>query len=188
MIYLASTSPRRKTILKSSGIQFCAVKPDYKEEKPAGNLSPSTVVKKHALAKAVSVAKKVREGIVIGADTVVYFRGKIIGKPKDLKEAAGILGELAGRWHLVYTGVALLKISAGVMRKRIVFYEKTRVHLKPMDRKSLRGYFKKIRPLDKAGAYAIQSKRAGIVREIRGSYSNAVGLPVEKLCDRLKKL
>ncbi len=188
MIYLASTSPRRKAILKSSGIQFRAVKPDYKEEKLARNLSPSTVVKKHALAKATSVAKKVRQGIVIGADTVVYFRGKIIGKPEDLKEATEILGALEGHWHIVYTGVALLKISAGSVRKKIVFYEKTRVHLKRMDRKALWGYFKKIRPLDKAGAYAIQSKRAGIVQEILGSYSNAVGLPVEKLCDRLKKL
>ncbi len=155
------------------------------------------VVKKHALAKAISVAKKVSRGIVIGADTVVYFRGKIIGKPKNLKEAVGILGALAGRWHLVYTGVALLKISGDAVRKRIVFHEKTRVHLKRMNRKALRGYFKKIHPLDKAGAYAIQSKRAGheagrplagIVQEIRGSYSNAMGLPVEKLCDRLKKL
>src|SRR3990167_3185192 len=188
MIYLASTSPRRKAILKWSGIPFRAVKPDYKEEKSAGNLSPSTVVKKHALAKAMSVAKKVRRGVVIGADTVVYFRGKIIGKPKHLKEAAGVLGALAGRWHSVYTGVALLKISAGTVRKKIVFYEKTRVHLKPMDRTALGGYFMKIRPFDKAAASAIQSKRAGIVREIRGSYSNAVGLPVEKLCDSLEKL
>src|SRR3989344_9158221 len=117
MIYLASTSPRRKAILKSSGIPFRAVKPDYKEGKSAGNLSPSTVVKKHALAKAMSVAKKIRRGIVIGADTVVYFRGKIIGKPKDLKEASRILGALAGRWHLVYTGVALLKTSAGTAKK-----------------------------------------------------------------------
>src|SRR3989338_3012614 len=114
MIYLASTSPRRKAILKSSGIPFRAVKPDYKEKKPARNLSPSFVVQKHALAKAISVAKKVRQGIVIGADTVVYFRGKIIGKPKDLKEAAGTLGALEGRWHVVYTGVALLKISGDV--------------------------------------------------------------------------
>ena len=186
MLYLASTSPRRKAILKSLGFSFRTLKPNYKEGKTTNRLSPSRTVKKHALSKALSMTKKVRNGVIIGADTVVYFRGRIIGKPKNFKEAVKILRTLEGCTHTVHTGVALLEIRRSAVKRKAVFSEKTRVRLKEMSSRDIEDYFRKIDPLDKAGAYAIQSKTASIVREIRGSYSNAVGLPVEKLCVRLK--
>ncbi len=187
MIYLASRSPRRKAILKSLGLSFRVLVPNYKEKKYT-TLSPALLVKRHALAKALSVAGKISSGVVIGADTVVVCRGKIFGKPRDRKAAFGMLTTLQGRPHAVYTGVALVAVFSSRVRKKIVFAEKTRVTLKKMSPKEIADYFTKVNPLDKAGAYAAQSKRHGIVEAVRGSYSNVVGLPVEKFCVKLKKL
>ena len=185
MIYLASTSPRRKKILKELGIVFKTVTPDYVEENTAGAApKPASLVKRHALAKAVSCLSKVKEGRIIGADTIVYCQKRIIGKPRHYQDALRIAGFLRDRWHTVYTGVALLTVKGHRVRKKKVFYEKTKVRLKPMTRRETEKYFKKINPLDKAGAYAIQSKRASIIAEIKGSISNAMGLPVEKLTGR----
>ncbi len=179
MIYLASTSPRRKRLLKEAGIPFKALKPRH-EEKPQPGLSPTALVKYHAFSKAVSVAPGLKEGTVIGSDTIVYFKNKIIGKPKNSPHAIKILSQLQGRRHTVYTGVAILQLHAGKIQKRCVFCEKTTVFLKPMTLTDIKTYFKKINPLDKAGAYAIQS-RHNIVQKIQGSFSNAVGLPMETL-------
>lgn len=184
VIYLASTSPRRKRILKASGIAFKIVAPDYEENGPA-HFSPSRTVKEHALGKARSVVGKISDGIVIGCDTIVYFRKKIIGKPKNLKDAFRILGALQGRRHSVYTGVAVLRVAASQIRKKTVFYEKTDVYLKKMSRGGIARYFRRMNPLDKAGAYAIQSRKQGIVAKVKGSFLNAVGLPAECLRDKI---
>ena len=183
MIYLASTSLRRKKILKQLGVTFKVIHPDYGEKKPTGkqHASPATLVKKHSLAKAVSCASKVEEGMILGSDTIVYFSGKIIGKPKNLTEAFNILKQLQGSWHTVYTGVAVLRVQKHKIFRKKVFAEKTRVRLKPMSHIAIQSYLKKINPLDKAGAYAIQSNRTSIIAEVRGSLSNAIGLPVERL-------
>ena len=186
MIYLASTSPRRRKILKEMKVAFRALSPDY-EEKGFSHSSPSRTVKDHALCKARSVAGKISEGIVIGCDTIVYFKKKIIGKPKNLKDAFRILGMLQGRRHSVYTGVAALCVKRSKIIKKIVFFEKTDVYLKKMGRKEIAGYFHKINPLDKAGAYAIQSRKHGIVAKVKGSFLNAVGLPAEHLSRLLLK-
>lgn len=180
MIYLASTSPRRKKILRDMGIRFRILKSDYHEKKLPG-AGPRKLVRLHALGKALSASRLVRNGILITADTIVYFRGKIIGKPRRLKDAFSILGRLQGQWHTVYTGVAFFEIKNSSVKKRRILVEKTDVLLKPMSREEIARYFKKINPLDKAGAYAIQSRRAGIVKEVRGLFSNAVGLPIERI-------
>ena len=180
MIYLASTSPRRKKILQKLRLRFRVISTSY-EEKNETNKPPSVLVKKHALAKAVSCVSKVRDGIILGADTLVYCKNNIIGKPKNLKEASEILYHLQGGWHTVYTGVAILHIKHGRMLKKTVFSERTRVRLRAMNRMAINSYFKKINPLDKAGAYAIQSKQVNIVEEVRGSLTNAIGLPMERL-------
>ena len=191
MFYLASTSPRRKRLLRGLGLRFLVRAPSYKEESTAG--PPSKVVQTHALGKALSVARRVQNGTVLGADTIVYFQRKVVGKPKDRKDAFRILSALQGRGHTVYTGVALVRVLSGRIAGQTVFSERTRVYLKKMDTAAIRAYFKEINPLDKAGAYAIQSRKtglpagqAGIVRRVRGSFSNAVGLPVEKLYAKLK--
>lgn len=180
MIYLASTSPRRKMLLKKAGVTFRALKPGYKEDNDVKG-PPSKIVQVHAVKKAESCKRQVRDGILLAADTIVYLQGEVIGKPKDMKEARLMLGKLQGRWHSVYTGVAIFKIAAGRVMKKTAFFEKTKVHLKRLTPKGIEHYFKRVNPLDKAGAYAIQSRRGGIVQEVKGLFSNAIGLPLEKI-------
>jgi septum formation protein len=182
MIYLASTSPRRRNILREWGIVFKVIYPDYEENNERDAfLTPRALVKKHALAKGISCLSQIADGKIIGADTLVYCKGKIIGKPKNHEEAFQILNFLQGRWHTVYTGVALLKVKGHRLYEKKVFSEKTKVRLKPLGRRAITNYFKKINPLDKAGAYAIQSKGANIIAEVKGSLSNAIGLPIERV-------
>lgn len=182
MIYLASASPRRRRLLKQMGIRFKAVPSRYHEPK-IPHLGPSALARRHAREKAADVLKrlKLRRAVVLAADTLVYVPKRILGKPRDLAQAARFLGSLQGRWHTVYTGVALCWISGGKLRRRREWVEKTRVKLRRMSAKEISRYFKIVNPLDKAGAYAIQSADFNIVEAIRGSYSNAVGLPVETL-------
>jgi septum formation protein len=177
-LFLASVSPRRRRLLTEYKIAFRVIRPLYREAND-GTCHPAASVRRHALGKALSVVRKVRKGTILSADTVVYYKGKIIGKPKDRREAVRILSRLEGRTHTVYTGVALLTVRGGRVRKKTVFTEKTRVRLLPMSHAMIVRYFKKINPLDKAGAYAIQSARMNIVAEIKGSFTNAVGLPME---------
>lgn len=184
MIYLASTSPRRKQLLKKSGLAFSILKPDY-EEKDGLKAAPSKIVRMHAVKKAGCCIGQVKDGIILAADTIVYFKGKIIGKPKNMNAARLILGKLQGEWHTVYTGVAIFRVVSGRVLKKTVFFEKTRVHLKPLTPKGIANYFKKVNPLDKAGAYAIQSSHGDIVQEVEGLFSNAVGLPIEKVLEKL---
>ena len=185
MLYLASVSPRRRRILKELGISFRALRPAYHEKNDLKG-APSKIVRRHALAKARSAVGRVPPGVILAADTIVYFGGKVIGKPRDLKEAVEILSRLQGHWHWVYTGVAAMEVDSGKAKRKKVFFERTRVRLKSMSREEILAYFKKIKPLDKAGAYAIQSKKHTIIREIKGSFSNAVGFPVESFKKNLK--
>ena len=180
MLYLASASPRRAQLLKKAGIRFKILKTNY-HEKPFPGMRPSKLVQKHALGKAVAASKTVNKGTVLAADTVVYFRKKIIGKPKNVHNALKTLELLQEQWHVVYTGVAVLHVFGDRVVKRRVFFEKTAVFLKKMDRSQIRRYFRQVNPLDKAGSYAIQSRHHSIVQKWRGSFSNAVGLPMERL-------
>ena len=186
MIYLAATSPRRKTLLKKAKITFRILKPAYKE---IGHLrgSPSKIVRVHAVGKANSCLKRVKNGIILAADTIVYLKGEIIGKPRNMKKAREMLGKLQGKWHTVYTGVAIFKTNPEKPVKKTVFVTQTNVRLKALTPKGIKNYFKKVNPLDKAGAYAIQSPHGGIVRGVKGLFSNAVGLPIEKVLPKLRR-
>ncbi len=119
---------------------------------------------------------------MLGADTLVFLGNEILGKPRSFKAAEKMLGKLQGRTHQVVTGVCLMHLRSH--RERI-FAVSTDVLFHPLTRKQIRGYLKKIHPLDKAGAYAIQDAGEFIVSEISGSFSNVVGLPVEKLREEL---
>lgn len=187
MIYLISTSPRRKQLLKKAGLDFKILKPRHEEDARLKGV-PSQIVKTHALKKAQSCASQIKNGILLGADTMVYWRREIIGKPKNMRNAVQILTKLQGKWQAVYTGVALLKIKSGRITKKTVFFEKTKVKMKPMTLAQIRNYFKKMNPLDKAGAYALQSSPGGMVEEVRGLLSNAIGLPIETVLQKLKSL
>ncbi len=180
MIYLASTSPRRKALLKKAGISFGLLKPAYAEDSGL-KASPSQIVKRHAQKKAESCASQIKNGIILSADTLVYLHGEIIGKPKNRKDACRILRKLQGKWHSVYTGVAIFKVQSSRVVKKNVFFEKTKVRIKKISSEGIKNYFKKVHPLDKAGAYAIQSPHGGIVQEVQGLFSNAVGLPIERI-------
>jgi septum formation protein len=180
MIELASSSPRRRTLLREAGIRYRIVRPDYHERTVPG-LKPRALVRVHALGKALSAAAvRPHAPLILAADTVVFFGGKIIGKPRNAADARRILGKLQGNWHDVWTGVALLRRDPNGRMKKTVFTEKTRVRIRKMDAAAIRAYFRRVNPLDKAGAYAIQSKHS-IVEEVRGSLTNAVGLPMERL-------
>src|SRR3989338_836778 len=103
MIYLVSTSPRRKKLLREAGIRFRVLHPNY-HEKPIPGLGPAALVKKYAFEKATSAISLVKDGTLLSADTIVYFKGRVIGKPKNRRDAVRILSKLQGRWHTVYTG------------------------------------------------------------------------------------
>lgn len=172
-IYLASKSPRRRVILKQAGIPFRVVRSRYREETLGG--SPEKVCLRHAVGKARKAVLSGKARWVLAADTIVVCRGQILGKPGDLREAAQMLGKISGRWHSVFTAVAILDLRSGRMRTAV---SKTKVLVKRLSPEAISGYLRKVHALDKAGAYGIQEKPA-IVDEIRGSYSNVVGLPVE---------
>ena len=184
MIYLASTSPRRKTLLRKAGLRFKALRPDYQETRL--KVPPSQLVRLHALGKARACVRRIRQGTILAADTLVYLSGELIGKPRNLNQARRFLGKMQGRWHRVYTGVAVLQVDSGKIIKKTVFFEMTKVLIKKLTANQIESYFKRVHPLDKAGAYAIQSRRGGVVRDVKGSFSNAVGLPMEKLKRYLK--
>lgn len=187
---LASASPRRKELLAQAGIEF-EVYPADTEEKITEE-DPAAVVTELAFQKADNVYKKLAPSItedftVIGADTVVVYRGEILGKPKDEGEAMDILSMLADRTHQVYTGVSLLSRRKGT-RNTCNFYECTEVTFYPISREELKNYIATGDPMDKAGAYGIQGNFAIHIKKIHGDYNNVVGMPIARLYQELKKL
>lgn len=187
MIILASGSPRRRQILKKHGIRFRVIRPEYHEKKIIDK-SPSQLVRIHAIGKAMSVVRKISSGTILSADSIVYCRGRIIGKPRTLKEAKSFLNLLQSRWQTVYTGVAILRVEARKIRRKIIFVEKTRIFLEKMNPGKIKAYFRKVNPLDKAGGYALQAGRFSGSKQIRGSYFNAVGLPIETILSIINEL
>jgi len=132
----------------------------------------------NAYRKARAVAKKFPDALVLGADTLVYLDAMPFGKPANMEHARSMLACLQGKTHQVVTGVCLTQLRSHRQR---MFCEVTDVTFHELNEEQIRGYLSRINPLDKAGAYAIQEHGALIVREILGSYSNVVGLPVERL-------
>src|SRR5476651_2405208 len=147
--------------------------------------SPYELCQLNAHRKARAVAKRIPDDLVLGADTLVFLDREILGKPRDLADARRMLARLQGRTHQVVTGVSLIHLRAH--RERI-FAVSTDVTFHPLTAGQISGYLSKINPLDKAGAYAIQEHGNLIVSEISGSYSNVVGLPLEKLKEELQIL
>lgn len=137
-----------------------------------------------ARGKAERARVKVRSGYVVGADTFIYFRGKIIGKPRDLNDACQILKLLSGKAHYVYTGLAIRSLSSGRIRTS---YAKSKVVFRKLSSSVIEDYVRRFRPLDKAGAYAIQQDGRKLIKALYGSRSNVVGLPVELLKSELRK-
>jgi septum formation protein len=180
-LILASASPRRAELLRQLKSSFRIV-PGDAEEIFDEQLSPSELCQLNAHRKARAVAKKNPDSLVLGADTLVFLDGKIMGKPADIADAQRMLTQLQGRTHQVVTGVSLIHLRA--YRERM-FAVSTDVTFHPLDAGQVRDYLAKINPLDKAGAYAVQEYGEKIIAEISGSHSNVIGLPVERVGDEL---
>ena len=180
-LILASASPRRAELLRQLKSSFRIV-PGDAEEIFDEQLSPSELCQLNAHRKARAVAKKNPDSLVLGADTLVFLDGKIMGKPVDIADAQRMLTQLQGRTHQVVTGVSLIHLRA--YRERM-FAVSTDVTFHPLDAGQVRDYLAKINPLDKAGAYAVQEYGEKIIAEISGSHSNVIGLPVERVGDEL---
>lgn len=183
MVYLASKSPRRRSLLKKMRVRFRVVSSRYREEKLRG-VRPKNVALRHAIGKVQGAIVPSCARFILGADTIVCCRGRILGKPGTRKEALRMLGLLSGRVHDVCTGVALLDRREGKIWAEV---SKTGVYIERLSRERMLQYIGKVNPFDKAGAYAIQ-ERPKIVSRIRGSYSNVIGLPVEVVGQMLKRL
>lgn len=174
MIILASASPRRKELLSRIVGDFRVI-PSKDEEKSLYK-RPHLYVEELASHKAESVAEYAQDGdVVIGADTVVCFRGKILNKPEDARQAKEFLRALSGNRHYVYTGVCVIK--KGVKSEK--YYCRSTVVFNDLDEEFIDEYVKGGSPLDKAGAYGAQDK--GVVRRVIGDFDNVVGLPLERL-------
>lgn len=180
-LILASASPRRAELLRQLQPEFQIV-PSAAAEIVDEQLSPLELCQLNAHRKARSVAKKIPDSLVLGADTLVFLDAEIMGKPRDLADARRMLAQLQGRAHQVVTGVSLIYLRGH--RERL-FAVSTVVTFRPLDERQISDYLSKINPLDKAGAYAIQEHGDMIVSEISGSFSNVVGLPVERVGEEL---
>lgn len=185
-VILASASPRRAELLKQIGIEAEIIPSEIEENVTA---APADMVEILSRQKAEEVAGRISSisdtvpHLVIGADTVVTLNGSILGKPADRSEAHGMLTQLQGNQHYVYTGVTLIMGE----RKR-TFFEETMVEVYPMTAEEIHTYLDKGESMDKAGAYGIQGPFAAYIKRIKGSYTNVVGLPVGRLYQELKQM
>jgi septum formation protein len=180
-LILASASPRRVELLRQIVAAFEVV-PSEATELSDEHLSPYELCQLNAHRKARAVAKRFPDTLVLGADTLVFLDREIFGKPADRTEAERMIARLQGRTHQVITGVSLIHLRPH--RERI-FVVSTDVRFRPLSAAQVRDYLSRIDPLDKAGAYAIQEHGGLLIEEISGSYSNVVGLPVERVREEL---
>jgi septum formation protein len=176
-LILASQSPRRRLLLKQIGLKF-SVRPSSVPEDVLDHESPEQNVKRIALAKALEVARRVRRGIVVGADTIVVLGNEILGKPRSAGEAKRMLRKLSGRQHVVYTGFALVDASTG---RKIVDVERTKVKFRKLNAVEIDEYVASGSPMDKAGAYGIQDDYGAVfVERVEGCFYNVVGFPLTR--------
>jgi septum formation protein len=182
-IILGSQSPRRKEILSYFKLPFTQVTSDFDESSIIYRRDPIKYVTSLALGKAHLLAAKHPDDIIITADTIVYRSGKVYNKPRDEEEAYKMLSELVGKWHSVFTGVAVIH-----GKKEVHGWEETRVLFNSFTEKEIRDYHKKVHWADKAGGYAIQMAGGLIVKKIDGCYYNVVGLPINTVHELLKRV
>ncbi len=176
-IILASGSPRRKDLMTEAGLEF-EVMPSPAEEVDDPHITIDALVSQNARLKCLAIAAKNPDSLVIGADTLVAIDNESLGKPKDLDHAFEMLKRLVGKTHVVCTGVCLYR---GIPNYQVEFIESTQVTFKPLSDDQIREYLGMINPLDKAGSYAAQEHGEFIIEKTEGSWSNVVGLPMERL-------
>lgn len=184
-VYLASKSPRRKKLLSQLNIKFKVIDIHINEENKNGE-SPAGMVKRLSKEKLAKAREKINDGVIITADTIVVIDNKILGKPKNKKDAENILKKLSGRTHTVYTGYSVFNCRNN---KFITSYEKTSVTFRKLEQDEIKNYIASGTPMDKAGAYGIQDDFGAVfIKKITGDYYNVVGLPLSSLYDSLKNI
>jgi septum formation protein len=192
-IYLASRSPRRRELLKQIGVNFDVLllredpsRGEDVDERPLPEEQPHDHVTRIARAKAELgwvrvMQRRLRPSLVLGADTSVILEGEVFGKPESRQDAERMLARLAGRSHQVLSAVALCYREQVQLR-----LSTSRVDFRPMTDQEIRRYVATGEPLDKAGAYAIQGRGAAFIRNISGSYSGVMGLPLFETVELLQ--
>ncbi|MBQ3426065.1 MAG: septum formation inhibitor Maf [Clostridia bacterium] len=186
-IILASASPRRRELMKTMGLDFSVVVSDADESAADKQVPPGIYVQELAFLKAAASAKKIKkrkDKIIISADTIVVCDDKVLGKPKDKKEAFDMLKMLSGRMHKVFTGFCVIRLSDGKMVCKDVC---TEVRFRELADEKIEKYIETGEPMDKAGAYGIQGLGSMFVSGINGDYFNVVGLPVSELAGVLEE-
>jgi septum formation protein len=184
-IYLASKSPRRRKLLKQINLNFKSFSVDMEEKIKPGE-KPSVSVKRLSKEKLEIARQKINRGIIITADTIVVLNKKVIGKPKDRKEAKRFLQKLSGKVHTVYTGFSIYNSENKML---LTDYEKTSVEFRNLTTKEIDDYIKSGSPMDKAGAYGIQDDFGAVfIKKINGCYYNVVGLPLTRVYQTLMKI
>ncbi|MBM4234944.1 MAG: septum formation inhibitor Maf [Firmicutes bacterium] len=183
-LILASASPRRAELLRQVGIPFNLVIPEICEQ-VSEQLTPEELVSTLARKKAESVVATVDRGLVLAADTLVYYRGLILGKPGDAEEAGRMLQLISGARHEVITALHLVDAESGRIESGI---SSTKVWMKELTALEIAAYLATGEPYDKAGAYGIQGRAALFISRIEGCYFNVVGLPLSLLQELLNNM
>jgi len=176
-LILASGSTRRADLLSEAGYRFTVVTGQV-VELFVDFLTPRELTLFNARRKAFAVAPRHPEAVVLAADTIVSLDHKKFGKPKDLAEAHSFLEELSGRTHSVFTGVAIVHYSQSRLCYEVA---QTEVTFRDLTASEIEAYLSRINPLDKAGGYAAQADPGSIIETVTGSFTNVVGLPMEKV-------
>lgn len=180
-LILASKSPRRRELLSRMGLEFTIYDADIDETMDLEGRRPSGEVMRLAKSKAASVPAQEGDA-VIAADTIVVIDDRVLGKPSDAAEAERMLAALSGRWHTVYTAVAVKR--GGVC---VSFVSESGVLFRELSASEIRAYVKSGEPMDKAGAYGVQGLGALLVDRIDGDFFTVMGLPISRLAEVLKQ-
>jgi len=181
-LILASASPRRKELLSMLNIPF-VIETSQVEEVMDQNLDSSELVMKLAEEKAIDVYKKFPDAIIIGADTIVTYNDKKLGKPSSKEDAFAMLRMLSGNTHEVFTGVSI--VHEGECTN---FFQCTKITFSELSDQEILDYIESKEPMDKAGSYGIQGFGGTFVEKIDGDYFSVVGLPINKVKKKLSEL
>jgi septum formation protein len=180
---LASSSPRRRELLASIGIEFDIVPSHIPEERENGE-APEEYVARLSREKAAAIGAQHPSRWIIAADTTVLLGDQLLEKPRDERDAERMLSLIAGRTHVVYTGVTLQNLDSDYHDTRVA---ETEVRMLPLSKQDVRWYVRTKEPMDKAGAYAVQGIGSMFIDSVHGSYTNVVGLPLAMLFQMLRK-
>jgi septum formation protein len=181
-LYLASRSPRRQKILAGLGVEFWVEASEAEEIRD--ETDPVRTVAANALAKAAACRARHRDAAIIAADTLVWFQGRLIGKPRDLGEAAEFLKAFSGKTQIVFTGLALCRPGQEPETR----VEASSVRFKALSGEAIHEYLERTKPLDRAGAYDIDENGDLLIAGYSGSYTNIMGMPQAPVRDWISSL